>query len=108
MESPSTREFSFMKNFFNPSLIRFRDVVGEKNWKCHACPYALLVINETWCDTQSNAGIAIYEYLSKLTEKQTIVVPYRYKATKTLGDQVKWWVRVMTSQYNLSLTHQLV
>jgi hypothetical protein len=28
-----------------------------------------MVHPETWCDTQSNTGIAIYEYLSKLTEK---------------------------------------
>jgi hypothetical protein len=32
-----------------------------------------LIHPKTWCNTKSNTCIAIYEYLSTLTEQQTII-----------------------------------
>jgi hypothetical protein len=56
--------------FFSLYLVPLGRVVGIiQGSMSHA-----MVHPETWCVMQSNTGIAIYEYLSKLTEKQTIVV----------------------------------
>jgi hypothetical protein len=64
------------------TLFHLRDeVVGP--------PRAQLIHPETWCNTKSNTGVAIYEYLSTLTE--------HYKVTKTMGKQVKVDGRVNTS-----------